>query len=118
MTGTSRRAGSNNRSALTEKLAMSTIAHDTALASIVADAGPHDTPYLHPFHGCRLVDLLRVPRFQEEVAASPAELTAHEAAIHDRNNDMPLDGRSEEHTSELQSLMRISYAVFFLTTKT
>src|SRR3546814_7697742 len=89
---------------------MSTIAHDTALASIVADAGPHDTPYLHPFHGCRLVDLLRVPRFQEEVAASPAELTAHEAAIHDRN-------RSEEHTSELQSLMRISYAVFCLKKK-
>src|SRR3546814_1689939 len=27
-------------------------------------------------------------------------------------------GRSEEHTSELQSLMRISYAVFCLTTKT
>src|SRR3546814_3196275 len=26
--------------------------------------------------------------------------------------------RSEEHTSELQSLMRISYAVFCLTTKT
>src|SRR3546814_2602807 len=26
--------------------------------------------------------------------------------------------RSEEHTSELQSLMRISYAVFFLNTKT
>src|SRR3546814_2047943 len=25
--------------------------------------------------------------------------------------------RSEEHTSELQSLMRISYAVFFLTTQ-
>src|SRR3546814_9108511 len=25
--------------------------------------------------------------------------------------------RSEEHTSEIQSLMRISYAVFFLTTK-
>src|SRR3546814_6864468 len=27
-------------------------------------------------------------------------------------------GRSEEHTSELQSLMRISYAVFCLTIKT
>src|SRR3546814_8613390 len=27
-------------------------------------------------------------------------------------------GRSEEHTSELQSLMRISYAVFFLKKKT
>src|SRR3546814_9647895 len=29
-----------------------------------------------------------------------------------------LKGRSEEHTSELQSLMRISYAVFCLTQKT
>src|SRR3546814_2764772 len=29
--------------------------------------------------------------------------------------EMFLTGRSEEHTSELQSLMRISYAVFFLT---
>src|SRR3546814_4375756 len=28
------------------------------------------------------------------------------------------DARSEEHTSELQSLMRISYAVFCLTKKT
>src|SRR3546814_8963868 len=30
----------------------------------------------------------------------------------------PLPGRSEEHTSELQSLMRISYAVFCLKKKT
>src|SRR3546814_5575458 len=30
---------------------------------------------------------------------------------------MQLDQRSEEHTSELQSLMRISYAVFCLKTK-
>src|SRR3546814_7182862 len=29
----------------------------------------------------------------------------------------PFTARSEEHTSELQSLMRISYAVFCLTTK-
>src|SRR3546814_2552773 len=29
----------------------------------------------------------------------------------------PLSSRSEEHTSELQSLMRISYAVFCLKTK-
>src|SRR3546814_20645053 len=29
----------------------------------------------------------------------------------------PPEGRSEEHTSELQSLMRISYAVFFLKKK-
>src|SRR3546814_8649928 len=32
-------------------------------------------------------------------------------------SDRPSIGRSEEHTSELQSLMRISYAVFCLTTK-
>src|SRR3546814_8033456 len=30
---------------------------------------------------------------------------------------LPADCRSEEHTSELQSLMRISYAVFCLTKK-
>src|SRR3546814_3930857 len=47
-----------------------------------------------------------------------------------RNSDLPreaqnaqvllseLTDRSEEHTSELQSLMRISYAVFCLNTKT
>src|SRR3546814_9161989 len=29
-----------------------------------------------------------------------------------RDFDLELQGRSEEHTSELQSLMRISYAVF------
>src|SRR3546814_6647128 len=31
---------------------------------------------------------------------------------------MPVEARSEEHTSELQSLMRISYAVFCLKKKT
>src|SRR3546814_9135345 len=30
---------------------------------------------------------------------------------------LPAESRSEEHTSELQSLMRISYAVFFLKKK-
>src|SRR3546814_6222898 len=34
-----------------------------------------------------------------------------------RHTDMPLWLRSEEHTSELQSLMRISYAVFCLKKK-
>src|SRR3546814_10701037 len=37
----------------------------------------------------------------------------HEGAI----GDLPLFMRSEEHTSELQSLMRISYAVFCLKKK-
>src|SRR3546814_3733454 len=34
-----------------------------------------------------------------------------------RFRDMVFPGRSEEHTSELQSLMRISYAVFCLKKK-
>src|SRR3546814_4173380 len=36
----------------------------------------------------------------------------------DTSKAAALPGRSEEHTSELQSLMRISYAVFCLTKKT
>src|SRR3546814_7160501 len=35
----------------------------------------------------------------------------------EENGDDPPVSRSEEHTSELQSLMRISYAVFCLTKK-
>src|SRR3546814_4137207 len=38
-------------------------------------------------------------------------------AIGDRRHRRPDLGRSEEHTSELQSLMRISYAVFCLKKK-
>src|SRR3546814_8612376 len=37
--------------------------------------------------------------------------------VHRQLEDGDLYFRSEEHTSELQSLMRISYAVFCLTTK-
>src|SRR3546814_1807937 len=36
----------------------------------------------------------------------------------DHAHDLPPGRRSEEHTSELQSLMRISYAVFCLKKKT
>src|SRR3546814_952262 len=41
---------------------------------------------------------------------------AHQWARHDFQE--PFAQRSEEHTSELQSLMRISYAVFCLKNKT
>src|SRR3546814_970104 len=40
------------------------------------------------------------------------------AALADRRHRHPPCARSEEHTSELQSLMRISYAVFCLKKKT
>src|SRR3546814_3983942 len=49
-----------------------------------------------------------IARYEEERAALLAEF---EAVPH-------REARSEEHTSELQSLMRISYAVFCLKKKT
>src|SRR3546814_5556213 len=53
------------------------------------------------------------------IGMSPAEATAAIGAtgmpnIHRGGRDFFIDKRSEEHTSELQSLMRISYAVFCL----
>src|SRR3546814_2647382 len=41
----------------------------------------------------------------------------HSIALDRRRQLMPESARSEEHTSELQSLMRISYAVFCLKKK-
>src|SRR3546814_4522200 len=52
--------------------------------------------------------------FNPTQAAPPravAEAPAKESLI---AADLTIEGRSEEHTSELQSLMRISYAVFCL----
>src|SRR3546814_10457391 len=43
---------------------------------------------------------------------------AEHLGVDRRAKRTPLAGRSEEHTSELQSLMRISYAVFCLQKKT
>src|SRR3546814_2848767 len=50
-------------------------------------------------------------RFRTDVVVGKAELGNAGAADH-------RGARSEEHTSELQSLMRISYAVFCLNKKT
>src|SRR3546814_9018658 len=55
-------------------------------------------------------------------ASGPARRTGNNACLCDRRKVEPVGDtfvakRSEEHTSELQSLMRISYAVFCLTTK-
>src|SRR3546814_1500281 len=54
-------------------------------------------------HRCRAGDVMRVPRHK-----------APWTWVHDGQN---CSVRSEEHTSELQSLMRISYAVFCLKKK-
>src|SRR3546814_9652285 len=47
-----------------------------------------------------------------------AELVAALAGEGEADQAAPVQGRSEEHTSELQSLMRTSYAVFCLKKKT
>src|SRR3546814_10728408 len=47
----------------------------------------------------------------------PTEAQLKYAILVAKQTGTPLPSRSEEHTSELQSLMRISYAVFCLTNK-
>src|SRR3546814_5460939 len=69
----------------------------------------------------RLVRLAKIGIY----GSSPAEVARHliVSGLDDLTktgvlpNDHQTTGRSEEHTSELQSLMRISYAVFCLKKK-
>src|SRR3546814_5025121 len=59
------------------------------------------------------------PQSRPELRMRIASLRAEGASIRAANYKLALDleNRSEEHTSELQSLMRISYAVFCLKKK-
>src|SRR3546814_1574206 len=59
--------------------------------------------------GARLEDRVRYRVQHEEPVVAPDRQPRHLGAV-----DRPVALRSEEHTSELQSLMRISYAVFCL----
>src|SRR3546814_9175883 len=87
-------------------------------------------PYTTRFRSLREIDGVPVPRTPEEEARL-AELEAEAEKIEAEWSDDPnvpdevheriaaIDvERSEEHTSELQSLMRISYAVYCLKKKT
>src|SRR3546814_10701664 len=69
--------------------------------------------------GALLEGLLAKPRHFQQVAAAPDRAVG--VAVHDdvagHRRRQPGHPRSEEHTSELQSLMRISYAVFCLNKK-
>src|SRR3546814_4623563 len=64
------------------------------------------------------IDLQTEVRRWQEVAnlSSPEVFNAFKALMRRENKESPFE-RSEEHTSELQSLMRISYAVFCLKKK-
>src|SRR3546814_3712207 len=61
----------------------------------------------------------RVERLHLGAAIDAVRTKPHRDAARDRVDGIGLEGRdrSEEHTSELQSLMRISYAVFCLKKK-
>src|SRR3546814_9759689 len=68
----------------------------------------------------RVDDMGRVGKFRasrDERQAPFFEIGANEAHAEVTTTAGRQDIRSEEHTSELQSLMRISYAVFCLTKK-
>src|SRR3546814_7816869 len=66
----------------------------------------------------RLLGLLELPHRSLDVVQQPAQRIGHRRVDGDvAALVVLLHGRSEEHTSELQSLMRISYAVFCLKKK-
>src|SRR3546814_10241541 len=64
------------------------------------------------FDGAELAPQVEPLGAAEQVAVGPE--CADGGAFGGRGADAGADGRSEEHTSELQSLMRSSYAVFCL----
>src|SRR3546814_3716502 len=88
-----------------ERLVGRFIRHFTAFPDPVAQIQPRQAQF---------AALLQLP--QNAVAAQTAGRHTVEEGI-DRRKSIIQD-RSEEHTSELQSLMRISYAVFYLKKKT
>src|SRR3546814_6314575 len=78
-----------------------------AAAERPARSGQHD-----PSHALDL--LCRIPAFNSRMAGHPESRIPAFKALENR---VVLAVRSEEHTSELQSLMRISYSVFCLKKK-
>src|SRR3546814_8966128 len=90
--------------------------HDAPALALVDGEGEHAVEALHALRAPSvkgLEDHLRVAAGEEAVALS-LQLVAQRLVI----VDAAVEDRSEEHTSELQSLMRISYAVFCLKKKT
>src|SRR3546814_4650527 len=82
----------------------------------VAHVLPHHGPHVL---GAEELDLVQVAgEMVEEVGEFLAVRGAAAAERHLANGRSVRRHRSEEHTSELQSLMRISYAVFCLNKKT
>src|SRR3546814_4242205 len=70
--------------------------------------------------GCGLdaLPLADMQAVHPEITAQVFDVLSLERSVASRTSFGGTAPRSEEHTSELQSLMRISYAVFCLKTKT
>src|SRR3546814_14854226 len=68
--------------------------------------------------GAGAVAAVEVEGEADDEALHPLPRDGHLQPLQVRRELAPLHQRSEEHTSELQSLMRISYAVFCLKKKT
>src|SRR3546814_3445522 len=71
--------------------------------------GRDERLWLGPGAGLQLLDCHRTAQTYSEISYRAYHITLPRAAVY--------RARSEEHTSELQSLMRISYAVFCLKKK-
>src|SRR3546814_5704832 len=72
-----------------------------------------------PHHAAVVGQLRLLPVVVEALAPHRHHVAVQQAAVEQLGNQEAhaAGGRSEEHTSELQSLMRISYAVFCLKKK-
>src|SRR3546814_2983091 len=80
---------------------------DIFLSIVRVDLFPDSADILIDDIGMR-IEIIIPDRFQNHRTGHHSSLVPHQIFEH----------RSEEHTSEIQSLMRISYAVFCLTKKT
>src|SRR3546814_2133244 len=89
------------------RLVAKNLAVEIGLADISLRFGPQDV-------GAADID---VERRRQIIADAEIEPAGGPGIAQQRRQIGVVDGRSEEHTSELQSLMRISYAVFCLKKK-
>src|SRR3546814_1108086 len=83
----------------------------------MADSTIPEIPISLPVTTGKLYTVPAVMIRQDDGDAIKAALHDSAITMHLKRN-LTIDYRSEEHTSELQSLMRISYAVFCLQKKT
>src|SRR3546814_4255890 len=94
----------------------------TTLFRSIGEGGKEQLPFGGVIGSRRRLDVHVIGRRRRRLGrAKGRRLALHDTAAPCRRCVIPVvprgEGRSEEHTSELQSLMRISYAVFCLKKK-